>query len=107
MGLRWFAKGAEPAEAERAPTNSRLTGKGRRRPFRFELGWSGVFGLAVVVFCLFLWMFLLGLWAGQTILLPPRSVARVTGEVSPPSPPLTGTPGERIVPSAGKNSQGE
>ena len=40
------------------------------KPFRFELGWGGMFGLMTVCFCLFLWMFLLGLWAGQTILLP-------------------------------------
>ncbi|ADH86357.1 hypothetical protein [Desulfurivibrio alkaliphilus] len=35
---------------------------------RVELGWGGLFSLAVVVFCIFLWMFLLGLWAGQSIL---------------------------------------
>jgi len=29
-----------------------------------------MFGLVVVCLCLFLWMFLLGIWAGQTILLP-------------------------------------
>lgn len=38
--------------------------------FRFQLGLTGVAGIAVVAFCLFLWMFLLGIWAGQTILLP-------------------------------------
>jgi hypothetical protein len=36
-------------------------------------------GLVVVCFCLFLWMFLLGVWAGQTILLPPRPVQTVQG----------------------------
>jgi len=39
-----------------------------------------VAGIAVVMFCLFLWMFLLGIWAGQTILLPsppPQSVKDV------------------------------
>jgi len=35
---------------------------------RFELTWRGLFGIAVLVFCLFLWMFILGIWAGQTIL---------------------------------------
>jgi H+/gluconate symporter-like permease len=44
----------------------------RAKPFRFELGWRGMFGLVVVCFCLFLWMFLLGVWAGQTILLPSK-----------------------------------
>lgn len=31
-----------------------------------------MFGLVVVVFFLFFWMFVLGIWAGQTILLPTR-----------------------------------
>lgn len=30
----------------------------------------GIAGIGVVCFCLFLWMFLLGIWAGQTFLLP-------------------------------------
>jgi hypothetical protein len=46
--------------------------QGRTKPFRFELGWRGMFGLVVVCFCLFLWMFLLGVWAGQTILFPSK-----------------------------------
>jgi len=44
----------------------------RAKPFRLELGWRGMFGLVVVCLCLFLWMFLLGIWAGQTILLPTK-----------------------------------
>jgi len=43
---------------------------GKPGKFRFQLGWGGVMGTAVVVFFLFAWMFLLGIWAGQTILLP-------------------------------------
>lgn len=27
-------------------------------------------GLGIVCFCIFLWMFLLGVWSGQTVLLP-------------------------------------
>jgi len=46
--------------------------EGRAKPFRIELGWRGMFGLVVVCCCLFLWMFLLGIWAGQTILLPSK-----------------------------------
>ncbi len=42
----------------------------KRKPFRFEFGWRGMCGLGIVCFFLFLWMFLLGIWAGQTILLP-------------------------------------
>jgi len=51
------------------------TRKKRKAPkrFRFQLSLAGVAGIAVVAFCLFLWMFLLGIWAGQTILLPSDS----------------------------------
>lgn len=50
-----------------AKSNSR-----RKRKFAvcFELGLGGLFGLVTIVFCVFLWMFLLGIWAGQTVLLP-------------------------------------
>jgi hypothetical protein len=48
----------------------------RRKPqakkLRFELTKSAVAGIAVIAFCLFLWMFLLGVWAGQSLLLPPH-----------------------------------
>ncbi|MFZ5797317.1 MAG: hypothetical protein ACYCYR_11410 [Desulfobulbaceae bacterium] len=40
------------------------------KTFRFQLSLGGIVSIAVVSFCLFLWMFLLGVWAGQTILLP-------------------------------------
>ncbi|HBI15321.1 MAG TPA: hypothetical protein DDY20_07385 [Desulfobulbaceae bacterium] len=40
------------------------------KTFRFQLSLGGIIGIAIVSFCLFLWMFLLGVWAGQTILLP-------------------------------------
>jgi len=71
--------------------NVRPPAEARPKPFRIELGWRGMFGLVVVCFCLFLWMFLLGVWAGQTILLPPRPVQAVPGAESPqplPSGPV-------------------
>lgn len=37
---------------------------------RFELGWKGFCSLLLFSFCVLLWMFLLGIWAGQTVLLP-------------------------------------
>lgn len=40
------------------------------KKLKFELTRSGVAGIGVVVFCLFLWMFLIGVWAGQSLLLP-------------------------------------
>lgn len=49
----------------------------RRKPkvkkLKFELSKSGVGGIGVIIFCLFLWMFLLGVWAGQTLLSPYES----------------------------------
>jgi hypothetical protein len=48
-----------------APRRKKKAGR-----FRFQLSIAEVAGIGVVVFCLFLWMFLLGIWAGQTILLP-------------------------------------
>jgi len=47
--------------------------KKKRQPgktFRFQLTPKGIVGIGIVCFCLFMWMFLLGIWAGQTILLP-------------------------------------
>ncbi|MBU4261163.1 MAG: SPOR domain-containing protein [Proteobacteria bacterium] len=40
--------------------------------FRIELGIFGMLGVGVVSFCIFLWMFLLGVWSGQTVLLPSK-----------------------------------
>ncbi|MBU1564793.1 MAG: hypothetical protein KJ630_04095 [Proteobacteria bacterium] len=44
--------------------------KNQVKKIRFELTRSAIAGIAVIVFCLFLWMFLLGVWAGQSLLLP-------------------------------------
>lgn len=35
---------------------------------KFELSRSGILGIVIVIFCVFLWMFLLGLWAGRNVL---------------------------------------
>ena len=40
------------------------------KKFRFELTLGAIGGIGVVCFCIFLWMFLLGVWTGQTLLLP-------------------------------------
>ncbi len=44
----------------------------RKKKFtiHFDLGLGGLAGLVTICFCIFLWMFLLGVWAGQTVLLP-------------------------------------
>ena len=35
---------------------------------KFDLSPAGLLGVGVVFFCIFLWMFLLGIWSGQTVL---------------------------------------
>jgi len=35
---------------------------------KFELTRSGIAGIAIVCFCLFIWMFLLGVWSAQSVL---------------------------------------
>jgi hypothetical protein len=54
----------------------------KKKTYRFQLTLSGIAGTAVVCFCLFLWMFLLGIWSGQTFLLPSAKPGGVTGERS-------------------------
>ncbi|MGB3223635.1 MAG: hypothetical protein WBB23_12605 [Desulforhopalus sp.] len=44
--------------------------KSQAKKLKFELTKSAIAGIAVISFCLFLWMFLLGVWAGQSLLLP-------------------------------------
>ena len=48
--------------------------KPRPAKVKFELTRSGIAGIGVVCFCIFLWMFLLGVWAGQSLLKPSRPV---------------------------------
>ncbi|WP_417915086.1 hypothetical protein [Candidatus Electronema sp. JM] len=47
--------------------------------FAFQLSLSGILGIGAVLFCLFLWMFLLGIWAGKTLLpqypVPPAAAS--------------------------------
>jgi hypothetical protein len=42
----------------------------KKKKIKFELSPRGMVGVGTVLFCLFLWMFLLGIWVGQSILLP-------------------------------------
>lgn len=45
---------------------------------KFQLTRSGIAGIGVVCFCVFLWMFLLGVWAGQSLLFPPVSADQLS-----------------------------
>lgn len=40
------------------------------KKYKFELTRGGIGGIGVVCFCLFLWMFLFGVWTGQSLLMP-------------------------------------
>lgn len=44
----------------------------KEKVIHFELSFKGLLGLGLVLFCIFLWMFLLGIWVGQTVLLTDR-----------------------------------
>ena len=52
----------------------------RKKPvkkFKFELTTSAIAGVSVIAYCLFLWMFLLGVWTGQSLLFPTYGVKKV------------------------------
>jgi len=51
-----------------------------KKKIKFELSLGAIGGIAVVVFCLFLWMFLFGVWAGQSLLFP--NYGKSTGHAS-------------------------
>mgnify|MGYP003383006258 FL=1 len=42
--------------------------KRQNRKVRFELSWGGIAGLTLVFVCICLWMFILGVWTGQSLL---------------------------------------
>ncbi|AGF79193.1 hypothetical protein UWK_02657 [Desulfocapsa sulfexigens DSM 10523] len=57
----------------------------RKKPVKkvkFQVTRSGIAGIAVVCFCIFLWMFLIGVWAGQSLLYPPVNDTKSSPEVS-------------------------
>jgi hypothetical protein len=60
-----------PAAAQKSPV----------RHFTFHLTLSGVAGIALAAFCLFLWMFFLGMWAGRTIIFPCPASAPVEQQI--------------------------
>jgi len=46
---------------------ARKKGK-KKKKIKFELSPGGLLGVGAVLFCIFLWMFLLGIWVGQAVL---------------------------------------
>lgn len=71
--------------------------EGKSKAFRVELGWRGLFGLIIVCFFLFFWMFLLGIWAGQTILLPPKVKQSVQVQENSPQSQIKTSPESNFV----------
>jgi len=56
----------------------------RKKPVKkvkFQLTRSGIAGIAIVCFCVFLWMFILGVWAGQFLLYPPVSEVKLNSKL--------------------------
>lgn len=73
---------------------------------RFELSLFGMIGLTVVTACIFLWMFIIGIWAGQTILQPEpgeerTSLTQLAGALrSKPEQSQTAASGPAALPEA-------
>jgi hypothetical protein len=70
-----------------AETSQEVETLHKAKAFRIELGWRGMFSLILVCFCLFFWMFVLGIWAGQTILFPQRDSRMGPANAVQQSPP--------------------
>ena len=68
----------------------------KSKAFRIELGWRGLLSLILVCFCMFFWMFVLGIWAGQTILFPQKKEP-VHRSVSVPERSVQKIPPARIA----------
>ncbi|MFA7346478.1 MAG: SPOR domain-containing protein [Desulfurivibrionaceae bacterium] len=72
---------------------------------RFELGLLGMFSLTLVTGCIFFWMFIIGIWAGQTILQPApgeetTTLAKIAGVLKQADP----APAEPVAPSEPKKN---
>lgn len=50
------------------------------KKYKFELTRGAIGGIGVVCFCIFLWMFLLGVWTGQSLLMPSFIDPDIDGE---------------------------
>ena len=48
--------------------------KRRKIKIKFELSRTGISSIGIVCFCVLLWMFLFGVWAGQSLLKPSEPV---------------------------------
>lgn len=55
--------------------------KKKSKTYRFELTASAITGIGMICICILLWIFLLGVWTGKTLLVP-TSKERVAIETS-------------------------
>jgi hypothetical protein len=60
---------------------AKKTPKKKGKTFQFELTPSAIAGIGMICICVLLWIFLLGVWTGQTLLVP-TSKERVAIETS-------------------------
>ncbi|MCI5120409.1 MAG: hypothetical protein D3908_04285 [Candidatus Electrothrix sp. AUS4] len=64
----------------------------------FRLTLRGVAGITLAAFCLFLWMFFLGMWAGRTIISPcPSTLVEEQAYQESPLPSTLDLPEERTA----------
>ncbi len=64
---------------------------------KFELSRGAVAGMGVVLFCLFLWMFIFGVWTGQTLLSPYPEITKGRGVKAGSVPFIRAVEKKRIV----------
>ncbi len=77
---------------------------------QIELGCGGLIGLAVISFCIFLWMYLFGVWTGQSGLQStlatgdPREIINAAAKMLKAEPPAVDTRVADVAPEATKES---
>ncbi len=61
-----------------------MAARKKKKPLiRLEMGWGGLCGFAVVSFCLLLWMFIFGIWTGQSVLHGPSGAVDKVARLGP------------------------
>ncbi|MCI5178139.1 MAG: hypothetical protein D3911_02220 [Candidatus Electrothrix sp. AW3_4] len=59
-----------PPRKKTTSASSKASVKYSAKYFTFRLSLNGLAGIALVTFCLFLFLFFLGMWAGETVVSP-------------------------------------
>lgn len=65
------------------------TPRKQKKKIKFELTINAIAGIGVVCFCIFLWLFLIGVWTGESLLRPakPKKTELVTTAILKKQPP--------------------